>query len=142
VRKHRRLVLLAVLAAIFAGTLPGSANAVPKSTLTLSVTANAAAPVTSSVTTVAIGQSVHLAASGLDPTRQVELYKGQWIDGPQFTGWTWVYYKGFPVAANGTWSTDEAQNTAGTFRFQVSQTVGDRHPSVVTSAYVGLLVIA
>jgi hypothetical protein len=139
-RPRRLLLAAAIVATLLFALVAKSALAAAKTTPTLTVSAAGLAAPAQQPLTLRVGQTAHLTATGLDPTDMVELYKGQWIEGAAFTGWTWVYYKGFPVAANGTWSGDDAEDSAGTFRFQVSQSSGGRHPSVVTSAYVGLTV--
>ena len=68
-----------------------------------------------------VGSAVTINVEGLDPALPSSLYKGEWVDEPGFLGWKYLYYRGYDEAES--WSTEEAQDAPGIFRYRVCQYV-------------------
>lgn len=115
--RHPLRVLVVLLLAVAAGltsTLPAHA-ARSKSSPQLQVNGPAGEG------WAAVGDSVRIAAAGLDATRPASLYKGQWTESGGFTGWNYLYYKSVNVSAAGTALIEEVQAHPGAFRYQICQ---------------------
>jgi hypothetical protein len=118
-RITKATVIVLVVAALSAA-LTGAATA-GKSSPTLSLSAGGNTVATSGNLSVPMNGSVHVAAAGLDVSKQAVLYKGMWSTDPSFKGWKYIYYEGFNPASDGTLAVDETQSSAGTYRYQVCQ---------------------
>jgi hypothetical protein len=126
-RKLLTILPSVALAITGLGAAATAASAAPRAaspTLSVSV---AGTPVgAASSATMTVGQTAHIASGALDASRQVVIYKGQWMSSASGTGWTYLYYKAFSPNADGTFAMDEQQDTAGQFRYQACQYFGSK----------------
>ena len=137
-RITRATIVLLVVAAISAA-LVGAAFA-GKSGPSLALSAGGNTVSTTGDLAVPVNSSVHVAAAGLDASKQAVLYKGVWSTDPSFKGWKYLYYEGFNPSSDGTLSVDEAQASAGTYRFQVCQYYPSNHSTWVCTNYAEMTV--
>lgn len=106
----------------------------------LTITSTAASSVSGTTSGVAVGDAVAISGRGYDVSRPVSLYKAMWVDSGGFYGWEYLYYKGYSVNADGTFSVSETESQAGQFRFQACQYYDGKSKNWVCSPYVALSV--
>jgi hypothetical protein len=130
------VLVLAILA--FAGVaFAGKPSAGP----TLTLTADTGATGATGSMSVPVGSMIHIAGANLTPGVQAVLYKGQWEPSSQFKGWAYVYYAAYWPDAAGTVTLNEGQESAGTYRYQVCQSVTSKGKTTsVCSAFIELTV--
>jgi hypothetical protein len=137
-RITKATIIVLVVGALTA-TLAGAALA-GKSAPTLALSAGGNTVSTTGNLAVPVNGSVHLAAAGLDVTKQAVLYKGLWSTDPSFKGWKYIYYEGFNPASDGTLAVDEAQSSAGTYRYRVCQYYPSNRSTWVCTNYAEMTV--
>ena len=137
-RLTKATIVVLVVGALSAGLAGGALAGKVGPTLALSAGGNTVS--TTGNLTVPLNASVHIAAAGLDVTKQAVLYKGQWSTDPSFKGWMYVYYEGFNPASDGTLAVDEAQSATGTYRYRVCQYYPSNHSTWVCTNYAEMTV--
>ena len=133
-RASVRLSALALALGLIALIVPQAAAAPKHSGPTLSLGGGDTAAMSLSgakgksqdATHIATGGSVDIHAASLDPSIGASLYKAVWTEEPGFTGWKYLYYRGYSPATDGTLHLREDQDAAGAYRFRICQYVESR----------------